>query len=90
MIIHFRWLQNPEPDIAGYKLYSRRVVTQGYAIPIDMGNALNGTYDLGNIEGVWRFALTAYNTAGLESDFSAELSREFIVPSRVRIVRTYP
>jgi hypothetical protein len=64
------WDRNPEPDIAGYKVYYGRVsgdythlvtVTKPTA---KIGvRASNRTY----------FAVTAYNTAGVESELSEEV-----------------
>lgn len=90
----FAWDPNPEPDIAGYKLYMGLasgvyftnwsagnmtgivVRVQGYtnAIPTNYSHLV--VAELGTNQ--WPaektyFAATAFNTSGLESDFSNEL-----------------
>ena len=68
-----RWDPNTEPDLMGYKVYwgtSPRNYT-------NVGNAYNDTsYTVSNLqEGVqYYFAVTAYDTANNESDFSIEVS----------------
>ena len=66
------------------------MVTEAYGNQKNMGNVLTGSYDIGLIEGVWRFALTAVNSAGQESGFSAEVFQTFEVPSRVRLIKRFP
>ena len=63
------WNANPEPDIAGYKLFWGE--TNATPTAIDVGNVTQAQVnDL--VQGrTYRFYLTAYNTAGLESDASA-------------------
>src|SRR5688572_22324234 len=67
------WDANLEPDIAGYKVYygtSSRL----YPFTINAGNLT--TQSVSNLQSgvTYYFATTAYNTAGLESDFSTEIS----------------
>ena len=86
--IQFVWRANPEPDLAGYKLYVG--TTPGvYVGCIDVGNVTTfKATDL--IRGMtYYFALTAYNTAGLESDPTSELGTQLPVldnPSNPQIV----
>src|SRR5688572_23154476 len=63
------WDPNAETDLAGYKVYSGTASRQ-YSSVVDVGKATQ--YTLPNLaQGTtYFFALTAYNTAGLESDFS--------------------
>jgi hypothetical protein len=64
------WDRNPEPDIAGYKVYYGRVsgdYTQLVTVTKPTAKigvrGTNTTY----------FAVTAYNTAGVESELSGEV-----------------
>jgi hypothetical protein len=63
------WDANLERDIAGYRLYYG-IAPHAYTERIDVGNAVTAT--VSNLpEGiVYFFAVTAYNTAGVESLFS--------------------
>ena len=67
------WDANVEPDIAGYKVYYG-TTSRMYPFPVDAGNLT--TQSVSNLqEGLtYYFAATAYNTEGLESDFSTEIS----------------
>lgn len=61
------WDYNPEPEVAGYKVYSgtqRDVFTEVR----DVGNT--NAFDLSWMRHSRWFALTAYDADGLESDFS--------------------
>lgn len=67
------WNVNPEPDIAGYKIYighSSRKYTQNF----DVGNQTTYVTEPVIPGRPYYFAVTAYNTAGLESEHSAEVS----------------
>ena len=70
------WDTNPEPDIAGYKVYYG-TASRTYTEIVDIGNVT--TVDLVLSEGVYFLNVTAYNVSGLESDFSEELA--FTMPS---------
>src|SRR5437016_6295513 len=66
------WDPNPEPDIAGYILYCG-TASGTYTNSIDVGNV-----DTAGVSGLFNgltyfFVVTAYNTAGLESDPSNEI-----------------
>jgi hypothetical protein len=67
------WDPSVETNLAGYKVYAGTTSRQ-YSSVINVGNTTQ--YRLTNaVQGTtYFFALTAYNTAGLESDFSAEVS----------------
>ena len=73
------WNPNAESNVAGYKVHYGHS-SRAYPFVIDVGNATRQT--IGNLEeGVsYHFAVTAYNVAGRESDFSGEISYE--VPLR--------
>src|SRR6185295_467721 len=67
------WDRNPEPDIAGYILHSG-TNSGHYVNAANVSNVTTNTV-LGLTPGVtYYFAVTAYNTSGLESDFSNEIS----------------
>ena len=77
----FTWRANPEPNLAGYKLYVGTLpgVYSGF---VDVGRVTSYQFtDL--FRGMtYYFALTAYNTAGMESDFTPELSRQIpLIPA---------
>jgi hypothetical protein len=66
------WDRNSEPDIAGYYLYYG-TATGNYATSTNAGNATNVAVNL--VPGTtYFFAVTAFNTAGQESDYSTEIS----------------
>ena len=67
------WNPNPEPDIAGYRLFYG-LQSHQYSTQINVGNTT--TYTLTNLmEGeTYFFAVTAYNTQQMESPLSNEVS----------------
>lgn len=67
------WTPNQEPDVAGYRVYYG-TSSRDYINFVDVGGATS--YRLGDLlDGVTYYvAVTAYDTAGNESDFSAEVS----------------
>ncbi|NWG13123.1 MAG: fibronectin type III domain-containing protein [Acidobacteria bacterium] len=66
------WDPNTETDLAGYKVYYG-TASRTYGPPVTIG--LQTTYTVTNLPpGTYYFAVTAYNTAGLESGFSNEVS----------------
>ncbi|HDP99750.1 MAG TPA: T9SS type A sorting domain-containing protein [bacterium] len=83
------WDQNQESDVQGYRLHYGNSSRQ-YPHQIDVGNVTS--YILDNLAGgkVFYFSVTAYNNAGLESDYSEEVSLfiepdDTIAPSLVRV-----
>ena len=74
------WNANPEPDIAGYRLYYGTAAGT-YTEEIDVGNSTTAT--VSNLSGgiVYFFAATAYNTAGIESMPSNEVAYAAPAPS---------
>jgi len=71
------WDPNPEPDIAGYNIYWR---TNGgsYGVPnlVTVTNGTEGTVS-NLLYGVqYLFVATAFNTSGLESDYSNEVTAQ--------------
>lgn len=79
------WDANSEPDLAGYKVY-RGTVSGTYGTPVTLPlSALPNpsapqwtSPSLAN--GRYYFAVTAYNTAGLESGYSNEVSTTIATP----------
>lgn len=67
------WDANPEPDIAGYRIYSS-TVSGNYNATNDVGNVTTTTLSGLTTGMTYYFAATAYNTSGLESDYSNEIS----------------
>jgi len=67
------WDASPSSDIAGYKLYYG--TTSGSSSPpLDVGNVTTATVPNLNDATTYFFSVTAYNTAGLESQRSNEVS----------------
>lgn len=67
------WDPNPESDLAGYIVYYGSA-SRNYTNAVNVGNITTNTVS-GLVNGAtYFFAVTAYNTNGLESDFSAEVS----------------
>jgi hypothetical protein len=72
------WNANPEPDIAGYVLYYGTVShTYTSNIPVAATSQMV-TVSLG--PGTYFFAVTAKNTLGVESAYSAEVSAQVLPP----------
>lgn len=73
--IGLAWDANPETDLAGYKVYWG-TATRQYGTPIQVsGTPTSPAFTLtGFAGGTYFFAVTAYNTSGLESGFSNEVS----------------
>lgn len=71
--VTLEWDANTETDLAGYKVYFG-TASRTYGTPITLGKVTTYTVT-GLTPGVtYYFAVTAYNTAGLESGFSNEVS----------------
>lgn len=71
------WDPSPEPDVAGYILYYGPASTV-YTNSIDVGNAVTGRVSGLTVSATYFFVVTAYNTAGLQSDPSNEI--QYTVP----------
>lgn len=72
------WSVSTEPDVRGYRVYygtSTRTYFQARGSGIDTGGAT--TFTVSNLQAgrTYYFAVTAYDGAGNESDFSAEVSK---------------
>ena len=73
MDLKLAWDANSEPDIAGYKIYYG-TASRTYSLFVDIGNMTN--YTLKGLQDgtTYYLALTAYNKAGGESDYSNEIT----------------
>ncbi len=69
------WDRNPEPDVIGYRVYFG-TTTGVYPGFMDVGNEIEA--ELAGLAGGKPYfaVVTAYNTAGLESEFSEEIAFE--------------
>jgi len=80
------WDPNPESDIGGYIVYYGSA-SRNYTNAVNAGNVTTNTVR-GLVDGApYFFAVTAYNTNGLESDFSDEVSyatSKGTKPSRIK------
>ncbi len=65
------WDRNPEPNVVGYRVYVGPL-SRGYDSVMDMGNAISAVVPTS--PGMNYFAVTAYDSDGLESGFSAEVT----------------
>lgn len=70
------WDANTEPDLAGYMIYYG-FATRAYDYVVDVGDQT--TFTLSGLEDghTYYFAVTAYDTEDLESDFSNEVTKNF-------------
>ena len=70
--VQVTWNPNTEPDLAGYKIYYG-TASGVYGDPIDVGNVTGHVMEITPQHGAtYYFALTAYDTSGNESGYSAE------------------
>ena len=72
--VQVNWNPNTEPDLAGYRIYVGTASGQ-YGEPVDVGNVTEHVMEITPQHGAtYYFALTAYDTSGNESGYSAEAS----------------
>ncbi|QJE97081.1 immunoglobulin domain-containing protein [Luteolibacter luteus] len=71
------WDRNSEENISGYKIYWGESTRQ-YTRVLDVGNALEAVLTSLTSGQTYFCAVTAYNTAGQESLFSAEVSLTYV------------
>jgi hypothetical protein len=70
--VQVTWNPNTEEDLAGYRLYVGEASGQ-YGEPVDVGNVTGHVMEITPQHGaMYYFALTAYDTSGNESGYSAE------------------
>lgn len=67
------WSANTEADLAGYKAYYG-LASRSYGGGIPVAANQTGTLLTGLGSGTYYFAVTAYDTAGLESEYSTEVA----------------
>lgn len=75
------WDRNSEPNVAGYRVYAG-AASRSYSMVKDVGNVTAQTNDFAL--GVHYLAVTAYDTDGLESEFSEELALAIVAPPVLR------
>jgi hypothetical protein len=84
--IQLAWDPNPETDLAGYKVYYG-LAPGNYSVAVNLGNQTTYTV-AGLASGTYYFVVTAYNSAGLESDVSNEVSATIGVSATLSLVAT--
>ncbi len=84
--IQLAWDPNPETNLAGYKVYYG-LAPGNYSVAINLGNQTTYTVT-GLAVGTYYFVVTAYNTSGLESDASNEVSATIGVSATLSLVAT--
>ncbi|HMJ90625.1 MAG TPA: Ig-like domain-containing protein, partial [Candidatus Acidoferrum sp.] len=67
------WNPNSETNLAGYRVYTGEA-TRGYTSVVDVGNTTQFPLNSLTPRKTFFFAVTAYDTDGLESDFSDEVT----------------
>ncbi len=72
------WDSNKENNVVGYKIYYGKSSGE-YAASVDVGSRTS--YTIKNLEDgkTYYFVITAYNTSGVESGYSAEISQKATV-----------
>ncbi len=108
--VTLEWDANTETDLAGYKMYYKvgssggapydgTGATEGDS-PIDVGNVTTFTFS-NLLSGPYWFVVSAYDTEGLESDYSNEVTaildslapsapRNLIIKVKVTVSVEYP
>lgn len=76
--VRLAWDKSPDATVTGYKLYTGSA-SRSYTNLINVGTNLTGTASNVIAGRTYYFAATAYNSVGLESDFSNEVS--YTVPT---------
>jgi hypothetical protein len=82
--ITLEWDPNPEPNVAGYKLYYG-VASGTYTRILDAGNATSVAVPDMISNFTYYFAVTAYSSDGLESAPSEEVSYSVPPPTSLRV-----
>lgn len=81
------WDASPSSSVSGYRLYYG-VSSRNYTNVLDVGDLTTATVSNLVVSTTYYFAVTAYDIAGLESDYSSEIS--YVVPApeaRLQIVQ---
>lgn len=79
------WDPNTETDLAGYRLHYG-TASRSYTQRVDAGNVTQYTFPNLLAGQTYYFAATAYNTAGNESGYSAEVSHTIAAANQAPIV----
>src|SRR5260370_40244567 len=79
--ITLAWDPSPDPTVAGYKVYWG-VASRSYTNSLSAGSATTLTVSNLVIGTPYYFAATAYDTNGIESDYSAEVSGSVALPNQ--------
>jgi len=83
-VINFTWSPNTETNLAGYRLYQGTTAGGPYGMVAQIlvtSNDHPTTHTLrGLSDGTYFWVLTAFNTPGLESGFSNEVSQTVLLP----------
>ena len=75
------WDANVETNLAGYRVY-HGIASRNYATTTDVGNVTDAIVSGLSPGATYFFAVTAYDTAGLESLFSDEVSYTVPLPNQ--------
>ena len=79
--ITLAWDPSPDPTVVGYKVYWG-VASRSYTNSLSAGSATTLTVSNLVIGTPYYFAATAYDTNGIESDYSAEASGSIALPNQ--------
>ena len=83
------WDASASSTVAGYRLYYG-MSSRTYTDVLEVGNLTSGTVSNLAPANTYYFAVTAYDVAGLESDFSGEISYEVPTPSALLQIAVDP
>jgi hypothetical protein len=83
------WNVNTESNLLGYKVYYG-FSSQSYDYSVDVGNQTSYTLSSLVDDQMYYFAVTAYNTEDLESDFSNEVATSFEIDNQPPIAEAGP
>jgi hypothetical protein len=79
--ITLAWDPSPDPGVVGYKVYWG-VATRNYTNSLSAGGATTLTVSNLVVGTPYYFAATAFDTNGIESDYSAEVSGSVTLPNQ--------
>ena len=79
--VSLAWDPSPDPSVIGYKVYYG-VASRSYTNSVAAGNVT--TFTVSNLMAgtTYYFAATAYDTNGIESDYSSEVSAVVVLPNQ--------
>ncbi|MBI5584658.1 MAG: fibronectin type III domain-containing protein [Deltaproteobacteria bacterium] len=78
------WDPNTESDLAGYRIHLG-TASNAYQAVIDVGNQTSFTVTNLNRGASYFFSVTAYNTQGLESDYSNEVDKTVVTQYQLSV-----